>query len=116
MALSLNGTSGFQFAPKPPPFVPVEPDYGICDRRYGSHLTPLLCGWASETLTQGNSPIQYTVGGHARGPQVLPHTAVFGEFVSVFGNLWIFLTLCALCGRKLQDMDRDSRSHNPRDL
>lgn len=91
MALSLNGTSSFQYASGPPPFDPVAPDYGICDRRYGSRLTPLLCGWATETLTQGDSPTPYTVSGHARGPQVLPHTAVFGEFVSVFGNLWSFL-------------------------
>ena len=93
MALSLNGTSGLQYAPGLPPFVPVAPDYGICDRRYGSHLTPLLCGWAAETLTQGDSAIPYTVSSHARGPQALPHTAVFGEFVSVFGNLWNFLML-----------------------
>ena len=89
MALSLNGTSSFHYAP--PRFAPVEPDYGICDRRYGSRLTPLLCGWAAETLTQGDSPIPYTVSSHARGPQVLPHTAVFGEFVSVFWNLSDFL-------------------------
>ena len=93
LALSLNGTSSLQYAPGPPPFVPVAPDYGICDRRYGSHLMPLLCGWAIETLTQGDSSIPYTVGGRARGPHVLPHTAVFGESVSVFGNLWNFLTL-----------------------
>ena len=87
LPLSLNGTSGLQYSSGPPPFAPVAPDYGICDRRYGSHLTPLLCGWAAETLIQGDSLIPYTVGGHTRGPQVLPHTAVFGESVSVFGNL-----------------------------
>ena len=93
LSLSLNGTSSLQYAPGAPPFVPVAPDYGICDRRYGSHLMPLLCGWAVESLTQGDSPVPYTVGGRPGAPQVLPHTASFGELVSVFGNLWNFLIL-----------------------
>ena len=93
MALLLNGTSSLQFSPGTQPFVPVLPDYGICDRRYGSHLTPLLCGWATETLRQGDSPVPHTVGGRAGNPQDLPHTAVFGELVSIFRNFWNFLTL-----------------------
>ena len=76
-SLLLNGTTSLAYAP--PPLIPIPPDYSICDRRYGSHLMPLLCGWAAETLTQGDSPISYTVSGSgATGPHNLPHTAIFG--------------------------------------
>ena len=78
--LSLNGPVGLPYSAGPTPFVPIAPDFGICDRRYGAHLTPLLCGWAADTLIQGKSLVPYNVHGGVPGPQTLPYTAVFGEY------------------------------------
>lgn len=77
--ISLHSPASFPLQAGPPPLVPTAPDYGICDRRYGSHLTPLLCGWAVDTLTLGDSLVPYTVHGGAPGPQSLPYTAIFGN-------------------------------------
>lgn len=63
----------------PSPIIPTVPDFGICDQRYGSRLTPLLCNWAADTLIQGDSAVSYTVvHGDTPGPHTLPHTAMFG--------------------------------------
>ena len=72
-AAGLSVTSGLR------PFVPTGLDYSICDRRYGLHLTPLLCDRAAETLAEGDSLFPYSVSGSAGGPQALPQTAEFGE-------------------------------------
>lgn len=77
--LSLHEPTGLAFSTGLRPLAPTAPDYGICDRRYGARLTPLLCTWAAETLTEGNSPFPYAVSGGPAGPQALPHTAMFGE-------------------------------------
>ena len=66
----------------PSPVVPTVPDYGICDRRYGANLTPLLCNWAADTLEQGDSVVPYTVvPGGTPGPRTLPYTAIFGGYL-----------------------------------
>ena len=77
--VSLHGSVSLPYLVGPPPFAPIAPDYGICDRRYGSHLTPLLCGRAAETLQTGDARVPYTVHGGVPGPQTLPYTAMFGE-------------------------------------
>lgn len=77
--VSLHGPASVPFQAGPLPLIPVAPDYGICDRRYGARLTPLLCGWAAETLSSGDSLVSYTVHGGVPGPQTLPYTAFFGE-------------------------------------
>ncbi|KAL9133977.1 MAG: hypothetical protein Q9175_004843 [Cornicularia normoerica] len=75
--LSLHGQASLPLQAGPSPVIPTAPDYGICDRRYGAHLTPLLCGCAANTLIQGDSLMRYTVGGGAPGPHILPYTAIF---------------------------------------
>ena len=77
--VSLHGPTGLPYSADPAPFVPIEPDYGICDRRYGSNLTPLLCGWAAKSLIEGDSLLPYAVRSVASGPETLPYTAMFGE-------------------------------------
>ncbi|KAF6221663.1 hypothetical protein HO133_001631 [Letharia lupina] len=77
--LSLHGPVSLPLQVGPSPVIPTAPDYGICDRRYGDHLTPLLCGWAAETLIKGDSLVPYTVRGGVPGPQTLPYTAIFGN-------------------------------------
>ena len=77
--ISLHGPGGLLYSAGPSLSTPVAPDYAICDRRYGTRLTPLLCGRAADTLTLGDSPVEYTVHTGGPGPQSLPHTATFGE-------------------------------------
>ena len=77
--ISLYGPASLPVQPGPSYFVPTAPDYAICDRQYGAHLLPLMCGRAADTLIQGNSFIPYTVRGGAPGPRSLPYTATFGE-------------------------------------
>lgn len=76
---SLYGLASLSVQVGLPPFIPTAPDYGICDRRYGAHLMPLMCSRAADTLIQGDSFIPYTVHGGAPGPLTLPYTAMFGE-------------------------------------
>lgn len=77
--VTLQGPTGLPYSAGPAPFIPIEPNYGICDRRYGSNLTPLLCGWAAKTLIEGDSLFPYAVRSFASGPETLPYTAMFGE-------------------------------------
>lgn len=77
--LSLHGPASLAVQAGPSPMTPVVPDYGICDRRYGTRLTPLLCGRAADTIVRGGSLVQYTVQDGAPGPRTLPYTALFGE-------------------------------------
>ncbi len=79
--LSLLEPASLQYSAGPLPFAPIAPDYGICDRRYGAHLTPLICGWAADTLIQGDSLERYTVRGGVPGPHTLPYTAIFGMII-----------------------------------
>lgn len=77
---TLQGLASQPVQAGPSPVIPTVPDYAICDRRYGSNLTPLLCDRAADTLIQGDSVIPYTVmrGGGTPGPHTLPYTAIFG--------------------------------------
>ena len=77
--VSIDGAASLPVQAGPSPLIPTAPDYGICDRRYGAHLTPLLCGWAADTLTIDDSLVPYTVRDGAPGPQTLPYTAIFGK-------------------------------------
>ncbi|CAD6565191.1 MAG: hypothetical protein ASARMPRED_006505 [Alectoria sarmentosa] len=77
--LSLHESASLPLQAGPSSFIPTAPDYGICDQRYGARLTPLLCGWAADTLMQGDSLVPYTVRGGAPGPQTLPYTTMFGN-------------------------------------
>ena len=77
--VSLYGPASLPVQAGPSPIIPTAPDYGICDRRYGAHLTPLLCSRAADTLIQGDSLVPYTVRSGAPGPRTLPYTAIFGE-------------------------------------
>ena len=84
--LSLLRPASLALQAGPSPIIPPIPDFGICDRRYGSNLTPLLCGRAADTLTQGDSLVPYTVhsGDPGPQPQTLPYTVLFGRLQSCF--------------------------------
>ena len=79
LSISPHGPLGLVNLTYPSPLVPKLPDYAICDRRYGTRLTPLLCGMAANTLMEGDSPVSYTVHDGIPGPYTLPYTAIFGK-------------------------------------
>ena len=83
-SLSLLRPASLALQAGPSPIIPSIPNFGICDRRYGSHLTPLLCGRAADTLIEGDSLVPYTVHSGDPGPQTLPYTVMFGRWQSCF--------------------------------
>lgn len=88
--VSLHGLASLPVQAGPSPLVPIAPDYGICDQRYGATLTPLICDRAADTLVPNDSVVPYTVDGGGPGPHTLPYTAVFGKSLS--SNPFLSLT------------------------